>query len=67
MSVLQYCARSEEEIEEESCEEVEETSEEEIKEESCEGEVGESTSLSLLWYCARSMLTWFAKACFYRD
>ncbi|XP_066338594.1 disease resistance protein RGA2-like [Miscanthus floridulus] len=41
---------------------------EKIEEESSEGgEVGEPTSLSIFQYCARPMLTLFAKACFYRD
>ncbi|XP_066338750.1 uncharacterized protein [Miscanthus floridulus] len=81
LSILGYSARSEEEIEDEeegetseeeiekeSCEgEVGETSEQEREEDNEEGKEGESTSLLLLWYCARSMLTWFATVRFCRD
>ncbi|CAD6255743.1 unnamed protein product [Miscanthus lutarioriparius] len=59
-----------EKIEEESSEggEVGETSsEEEIEEDDVEIKEGEPTSLSNFQYCARPMLTLFAKLCFYRD
>lgn len=59
-----------EEIEEESSEggEVGETSsEEEIEEDDVERKEGEPTSLSIFLYCARPMLTLFAKVCLYRD
>ncbi|XP_066340411.1 putative disease resistance protein RGA4 [Miscanthus floridulus] len=59
-----------EKIEEESSEggEVGETSfEEEIEEDDVERKEGEPTSLSIFQYCARPMLTLFAKLCFYRD